>query len=110
MRPMLSFLIEDQDFRDKFLALGSDTSLFRDDSIFKDYFNGLYIEAESTSPEGTLARIHLANANSLLSLKYANDSTEIDSTAERDYKWSQFSIDQFFSQKINMFEHDFSGT
>lgn len=106
----VSFLIEDQDFRDKFLALGSDTSLFRDDSIFKDYFNGLYIEAESTSPEGALARVHLASANSLLYLKYTNDSIEIDSTAERDYKWSQFSIDQYFSQKINIFEHDFSGT
>ena len=106
----VDFLIEDQDFRDKFLALAEDTSLFKDDSIFKDYFNGLYIEAESYSPEGTMAKIHLSNPYSLLSMKYANDSTEIDSTAGRDFKWVQFSIDQYYCQKINIFEHDFSGT
>lgn len=106
----LEFLIEDQEFRDKFLALGSDTTLFKSDSLFKDYFNGLYIEAESAAPGGTIARIHPAHDHTLLSLKYANDSTDIDTTAERDYKWSQFSIDEYYCQKINIFEHDFSGT
>jgi len=106
----LEFLIDDQDFHDKFLALGEDTSLIYNDSLFKDFFNGLYIEAESASPDGTMARVHLAHPLSLLTLKYANDSTQIDSTAERDYKYSQFSIDEFFCQKINIFEHDHSGT
>lgn len=107
---MIEFLIEDQDFQDKFLALGDDTALFRSDSIFKDFLNGLYIEAESASPDGAMARVHLAHPQSLLSLKYANDSTQIDSTAEVDFKWSQFSIDQYYCQKINIFEHDHAGT
>ena len=106
----LAFLIEDQDFRDKFLALGSDTSLFMDDSIFKDYFNGFYIEAESASPKGAMARVHLASSFSFLSLKYANDSTQIDSIAGKEFNWSQFSIDQYTCQKVSIFEHDFSGT
>ena len=106
----IEFLIEDQDFQDKFLALGDDTTLFRSDSIFKDFLNGLYIEAESASPDGAMARVHLAHPQSLLLLKYANDSTQIDSTAEVDFKWSQFSIDQYYCQKINIFEHDHSGT
>jgi len=50
----LELLIEDQDFKNKFLALASDTSLVRNDSIFKDFFNGLYIEAASDAPNGTI--------------------------------------------------------
>lgn len=106
----LEFLIEDQDFRNKFLALSDDTALVSNDSIFKDFFNGFYVEADAASVDGTMARIHLANPESLLSLKYANDSTQVDSTAGPDFRWSQFSIDQFSCQKFNMFEHDHSGT
>lgn len=114
-----SFLPKDQDtlnlqitkpeFIDKWLAL-EDTTYTSSDSIFKDYFNGFYITAESASPGGTMARIQLSSDYSLLSVKYANDSTDVDTTAGPDFKWSQFSIEEFFSQKINIFEHDFSGT
>jgi hypothetical protein len=103
-------LIKDQDFIDKFLAIQSDTNYFYNDSIFKDYFNGLYITAEPVSQEGTMARIELANTKTRLTMRYANDSTEIDSTAERDFKYAYFTINEFSSQKINIFEHDFSGT
>lgn len=103
-------LIEDQDFIDKFMAVQSDTSLFYTDSIFKDYFNGFYITAESLSSEGAMARIQLSDPNSRLIMRYANDSTEIDSTAERDFRYANFLIDQFSSQKINVFEHDYTGT
>ncbi|MEN8226682.1 MAG: DUF4270 family protein [Bacteroidota bacterium] len=107
---MLDFLIEDQDFRDKFLVLGDDTALFKSDSIFKDYLNGLYIEAESASPDGSMARVHLAHPQSVLALKYANDSTQIDSIEGVEFKWSQFTIDPYFSQKISIFKHDHAGT
>jgi len=103
-------LIENQDFHDKFLAVQSDTNIFYNDSIFKDYFNGFYIVAEPVASEGTMARIHLSNPLSRLSMKYANDSTDVDSTAERDFSFAHFSIDQNFCQKINMFEHDYTGT
>ena len=99
-------LIEDQDFIDKFMAVQADTSLFYNDSIFKDYFNGFYITAEPLSSSGTMARIQLSDPLSRLTMRYANDSTEVDSTAERDFAYAYFSIDQFSSQKINVFEHD----
>ncbi len=103
-------LIEDQDFIDKFLAIQADTNYFYNDSIFKDYFNGFYITAEPVSSEGTMARIQLSNTQSRLTMKYANDSTDVDSTAERDFAFAHFAIDQYSSQKINTFEHDYTGT
>ena len=103
-------LIEDQDFIDKFLAIQSDTTTFNNDSIFKDYFNGFYITAEPISSGGTMARIQLNSSQSRLTMKYTNDSTDVDSTAERDFAFAHFAIDQFFSQKINLFEHDYTGT
>ncbi len=103
-------LIEDQDFIDKFLAIESDTAIYYSDSIFKDYFNGFYITAEPTAEEGTMARVLINNTLSRLSMKYANDSTDVDSTVERDFYYAHFSINEFSSQKINIFEHDYSGT
>jgi hypothetical protein len=105
----LDFLITNQDFLDKFLAL-EDTLYTSKDSIFKDYFNGLYLTATSPSSKGTMARIQPSNDFTLLSLKYANDSTDVDTTAERDFIWKQFSIEEYYAQKINIFEHDFTGT
>jgi len=105
----LDFLITNQEFIDKFLAL-EDTLYTSKDSIFKDYFNGFYLTATSNSPEGVMARIQPSNDYTLLSLKYANDSTDIDSTAEKDFIWKQFSIEEYYAQKINIFEHDFTGT
>ena len=103
-------LIENQDFINKFLAVQSDTALYANDSIFKDYFNGLYITAEPVSAEGIIARIQPSNALTRLTMKYSNDSTEVDSTAERDFAYAHYNIDQYSSQKINVYEHDYSGT
>lgn len=106
----VEFLIEDEDFINKWLAVEGDTNIFRNDSIFKDYFNGFYITAEASSEEGVMASVQLNNVLSRLSLKYANDSTEVDSTAGRDFSWSHFTINEYSSQKINIYEHDHSGT
>jgi len=57
-----------------------------------------------------MARIELSNTLSRLTMKYANDSTEVDSTAERDFATVYFNINEFTSQKINLFEHDYTGT
>ncbi len=103
-------LIEDQDFIDKFLSVQDDTSIFYNDSIFKDYFNGFYITAEPLSAEGTVARLQLSDTKSRLTMRYANDSTDVDSTVERDFAYAYFGINQFSSQKINIFEHDYTGT
>lgn len=105
----LDFLITDQDFRDKFLAL-EDTTIVYNDSIFKDFFKGLYLTAKPSSEPGVMARMGLSNSATHLSVKYASDSTDVDTTAGKDFRWIDFPIDELFTQKINVFEHDYSGT
>jgi hypothetical protein len=107
---VFEFLIEDEDYIKKWLAIETDTIYFRNDSIFKDYFNGFYITAQSSTIEGGIASVLMAHSDTRLSMKYANDSTQVDTTDERDYKWAHFMINEFFTQKINIFEHDHSGT
>lgn len=102
-------LIQDQAFLQKFLDVQDDSILFANDSIFKDYFNGFVVTASSASGEGAMAVVIPSNIITRLSLKYANDSTEVDSTAERDFTWATFTVNEFSSQKINIFEHDYTG-
>lgn len=106
----VAMLIENQAFIEKFLEVQADTALFANDSIFKDYFNGFYLTAFSNASEGTMAKVGPSNVITRLSLKYANDSTEVDSTAERDFRWATFTINEFSSQKINIYEHDYTGS
>lgn len=103
-------LIENQAFIQKFLDVQDDSALFANDSIFKDYFKGFYVTATSASSEGAVAVVLPSNIITRLSMKYANDSTEVDSTIERDFRWATFTVNEFTSQKINVFEHDYSGT
>ena len=102
-------LIQNQAFIQKFLDVQDDSALFANDSIFKDYFNGFYVTATSTASEGAIAVVLPSNIITRLSIKYANDSTEVDSTIERDFRWATFTINEFSSQKINIFEHDYTG-
>ncbi|HER08475.1 MAG TPA: DUF4270 domain-containing protein [Bacteroides sp.] len=104
------FFIDDPAYLDKFYDLQTDTGVFRNDSLFKDVFRGFYIEAESVSERGVMAGVQLNNALSKVAIKYASDSTEVDSTAGQDFIWTNFAINEFSSQKINVFEHDHSGT
>jgi hypothetical protein len=105
-----TFVIKDQGFIDKFLAIQADTAYFRNDSLFKDYFKGFYITAESASPKGVMARVVPSSEDTKFSVKYANDSTQNDSLPGREYVWTHFTINEFNCQKINLFEHDHSGT
>jgi hypothetical protein len=107
---LVELLIEDQDFIDKWLAIQTDTNYFVNDSIFKDYFNGFYIRAVPDSPDGTMATVKFSSVSTRLLMKYANDSTDVDTTAGPDFRYAVFGINEFSSQKINLFDHDFSGT
>ncbi len=93
------------ELRDKFYEVQTDTALFRSDSLFKDFFNGFYITATSLTDEGAIAKVGLSNVVSRLTMRYHNDSTEIDSTEQMDYTWATFSIDEYYAQKINIFKH-----
>jgi hypothetical protein len=102
--------IEDPAFIQKFLDVQNDSALFRNDSAFKDYFKGFYLTAFSSAPEGTMAKVGLSNVVSRLLVRYANDSTEVDSTAGKDFTWASFSINEYYCQKISVFENDHSNT
>jgi hypothetical protein len=106
----VEFLIQDPAFIQKFLDVQTDTALFRNDSIFKDYFNGFYLTAFSQAPEGAMSLVGPSNKVTRLAFRFANDSTEIDTTEGRDFYWATFTINEYYSQKINVFEHDYSNT
>ncbi len=103
-------LMENPAFIQKFLDATSDTTLFQNDSLFKDYFNGLYFTATSRAQGGTMAQVGLSDPVTRLTIRYANDSTEIDTIEGRDFVWATFPIDEYYCQKINVFKHDHSMT
>lgn len=106
---LIDFKIDDQEFINKFINPPSDT-LFENDSLFKDYFNGFYITTETFTSGGMISKVHLAKSTSRLSLKYANDSTAVDTIPGYNYKWSNFLINEYTTQKLNLISHDYSGT
>jgi len=93
-----------QGFREKFYK--ADTARFTSDSLFKNYFNGFYLTATSVTETGNMTTVGLANLVSRLTLRYRNDSTILDSTTTNGYTWATFPIDEYYAQKINIFEHE----
>src|SRR4030042_2466093 len=93
----VEFLIRDPAFIQKFLDVQTDTSLFRNDSIFKDYFNGFYLTASSQAPEGAMCLVGPSNKVTRLAMRYANDSTEVDTTAGRVYAGATFPTTKYSS-------------
>ena len=87
----LDILIEDQDFLDKFLAIR-----IRYIPISEMIQYSRIISTDCTLKLNRLPRRELwpgfilPMQSSRLALKYANDSTQIDSTEGREYRWSQF--------------------
>ena len=104
----IEILIDNQAFIQKFMEVPEDT-IFKSDTLFKAYFNGLYLTATSAAEEGAMAQVALSNVVSRMTLRYANDSTGVDSTGAKEFTWATFPISQY-SQKINLFEHDHSNT
>lgn len=102
----VDIMISDQAFIQKFLDVQTDTALFASDSLFKDYFNGVYLTASSVAEGGAMARVALSGLESSLIMHYANDSTDVDTLAGPDFQWAVFGINQYFSQKINTYNHE----
>jgi hypothetical protein len=57
-----------------------------------------------------MVRIKPSHSNTRISMYYANDSTEIDTTAGMDFVWAHYNINQYSSAKIGVFSYDYSGT
>lgn len=98
------------DYVQKWTEASEDTVHFENDSIFKDHFNGFYLTATSSSEEGCMAYMDLSSLQTNLLVRYSNDSTQVDTTVGPDFRWTAFSINEFTSQKINVFQHDYTGT
>lgn len=99
-----------KDFIDKWVAAAADTNLFVTDSAFRDHFNGFYITAEVPDGESMLAELDLNGNLSSLLVRFSNDSTQVPDEPGVEYSWANFTINQYYSQKINMFKHDYTGT
>lgn len=106
----VEIMVNDPVFIQRFLEVQEDTALFGSDSLFKDHFRGFYITAGSDGPRGVMARLGLSNVVTRLTVRYANDSTYVDSTDTREFTWATFPINEFSSQKVNIFRHDYAGT
>jgi len=106
----VEIMVNDPAFIQRFLDVQEDSALFSNDSLFKDHFRGLYITAGSAGPKGVMARLGLSNVVTRLTVRYANDSTFVDSTDTNESTWATFPINEFSSQKINVFRHDYADT
>lgn len=102
----VEIMLDNENFRQKFIAVETDTAFYKSDSIFKNYFNGLYITARAELPKGAMVDVGLSNVVTRLRVRYANDSTDVDTIAGPDFEWISFSIDEYVTQKINLFRHE----
>lgn len=105
---ILEIPIEDRAFMDHMAMILSDTLVMENDSLFKEHFNGFYLTAESLHEQGDFVQVQLNAVSSGLDIHYRNDSTRLD--LGEPWKWVKFGIDPVYSQKIQIHEHDYTGT
>lgn len=103
------FDIPDVNFRDRIWQAIRDSAFVSVDS-FQKVFYGFYITSEVTEDSRLMAKIGLANPVSRLGFKYVHDSVSVDTVEAEDYDWYSMNFNEYFTQKVNMFHHDFTGT
>lgn len=103
------FIIDNQDFLDRIGQAIKDSSMYNLDS-FQNAFKGLYITTEQEVGSNTMAKIGLTNSGSRFGFEYVHDSVDIDSVTIDSWGTYYFNFSQYFSQKLSIFHHDFSGT
>ena len=86
------------------------------DSVFvsvdslKEVFYGFYITSEVDGSSNLMAEIGLANPISRFGFTYVHDSVAIDTVEAEDYSWYHMNFNEYYTQKVNMFYHDYTGT
>lgn len=103
------FDITNVDFRDRIWQAIRDSAFYTVDSL-QNVFYGFYITSEVDENSNLMAKIGLANPISRLGFKYVHDSVSIDTVEADDWDWYSMNFNEYFSQKVNMFQHDYSGT
>lgn len=105
-----TFYISDLDFINKVKAAAAD-SVFENVAMYKDLFKGYYIKTEPVvSDGGALASVVLGNASSGLSFRYLHDSVDVATADYTDYNVYRTNLHPYFCQRINIFNHDYTGT
>lgn len=103
------FDIDSEAFREKIWQAIRDSAFVSVDSV-KKVIHGFYITSETESNSHLMARMGLANPASRLTFMYVHDSVSIDTVEASDYSSYSMNFNEFYTQKVNMFQHDFSGT
>ncbi len=103
-----NFDITNVDFRDRIWQAIRDSAFLSVDSI-KQKFYGFYITSEVTGDSHLMAKMGLANPISRFGFKYVHDSVSIDTVEAEDWDWYHMNFNEYYTQKVNMFHHDFSG-
>lgn len=103
------FSISNQDYLTR-IGQAIKDSVFASVDSLKQAFPGLYITTEVQPDSRTFARVGLANNISRLGFQYVHDSVSSDTVTAEDYDWYYLNFNEFYSQKINMFHHDYTGT
>lgn len=103
------FDIPNVDLRDRIWQAIRDSVFESVDSVKKEFY-GFYITSEVDDNSNLMAKIGLANPISRFGFTYVHDSVAIDTVEIEDYSWYHMNFNEFYTQKVNMFHHDFSGT
>lgn len=108
---LYEFEIENEDFLNRIRkATKPDDSIFIYNSRLQRNFPGLYIKTERVTSGGAMAKVHLANSLAGLKFKYLHDSIVSKGIDSVRYSTFTMSFTPFYAQKVNIFEHDFTGT
>lgn len=103
------FDIQNTDLRDRIWQGIRDSLFISVDSLKKEFY-GFYITSEVDGSSNLMAEIGLANPISRFGFTYVHDSVAIDTVETEDYSWYHMNFNEFYTQKVNMFHHDYTGT
>ncbi len=103
------FYVTDQVFLNRISQAIKDSAFASVDSI-QSVFKGFYITTEVDGTSNSMAKIGLANPISRLGFQYVHDSIDVDSVTEDSWDWYYMNFSELYTQKVNMFHHDFTGT
>jgi hypothetical protein len=105
------FDIDNQELLNRIIdATNPADSIFAYNSNFQRIFNGLYITTEPVGDGGSFAKLQLANDFAGMRFKYYHDSISVAARDTIPLSTYYIGFNEFFAQKINIFQHDFTGT
>lgn len=93
---------EDKLFWTNTIISKQDDPVLSNANNFKNYFRGLYLKAESVSPDGSMVLLNLASSGANVTIHYSKDSTVDDERTQSTYVLS------FNGNRVNPIINDYS--